>query len=254
MTEHTIDTARPLAREVTPPSRYAADWLRRARDLPRINPATDLGLSAGDHVLMTTSHPDDETFAAGATLAALSQLGVYVHVVCMSAGEAALANLGQEVPGLARRRVEELTAACRALGIEFSLANRPDGELASHAGDMEHVVRRAIATIEPRIVFTLWWGDPHPDHRTVGMVTSQVAAERQLLVSAFPIWAQHWSDPRPSMLEEKFAVMATPRSAQRQRDEAVAAYASQLEPLHGDVDAVLPPWFLEWTTELAVIA
>lgn len=254
MTEHIIDTTRPVARKVTPPSRYAAAWLDRARYLPRMNPATDLGLSPGDHVLMTTAHPDDETFAAGATLAALSQLGVYVHVVCMTAGEAALSHLGQEVPGLARRRVEELTAACRALGVEFSLANLPDGELASCADEMEKVVRRAIATIEPRVVFTLWWGDPHPDHHTVGVVTRQVAGERRLLVSAFPIWAQHWSDPRTSMLDEKFAVMANPRTAQRQRDEAVAAYMSQLEPLHGDVDAVLPPWFLDWTTELAVTA
>lgn len=254
MSDNIIDTTRTLARPVTPPSRYSEIWASRARCLPRISPITDLGLSPGDHVLMTTAHPDDETFAAGATLAALSQFGVHIHVLCMTAGEAALNHVGYAIPDLDRRRIEELTDACRALGVEFSLANLPDGELSTHADDMSRVVRRAIDAIEPSFVFTLWWGDPHPDHSAVGNATRSAASEQELPVSGFPIWAQHWSDPRSSMLEEHFAVMANPRFAQRQRAEAIAAYPSQLEPLREDFEAVLPPWFVEWTTELAVIA
>ena len=80
--------------EVTPRSRYLDEWVRVADTLPTRTPAEAFSVRPGDDVLVLAAHPDDETLGAGATVAALVMAGVDVHVIALTAGEAALAHLG----------------------------------------------------------------------------------------------------------------------------------------------------------------
>ena len=100
-------------------------------DVGRNNPLTGLDVAPGDRVLFVGAHPDDETYGAGATLAALARLGVSTHVVSLSSGEAAFDHVGVAVPDLGERRRAEFDAACGELGVvTSSVLDLPDGGLA----------------------------------------------------------------------------------------------------------------------------
>ena len=62
------------------------------------------------HVLAVVAHPDDESFALGAVIAALADSGSRVDVVCLTRGEAS--SLGADHADLlvVRVRVEEVVA------------------------------------------------------------------------------------------------------------------------------------------------
>src|SRR4051794_6018430 len=101
----------------TPGSRYADDWIQLLAGVDRNNPLTGLGVAPGDRVLFVGAHPDDETYGAGATLAALARLGVATHVVSLSSGEAAFDHVGISVLSLGEQRRAEFVAACGELGV-----------------------------------------------------------------------------------------------------------------------------------------
>jgi N-acetylglucosamine malate deacetylase 1 len=113
----------------------------------------DLRLDA----LAIGAHPDDVELVCGGTLAKLVSLGYRVGVLDMARGE-----MGTR--GSAEIRAREAEAASR----ELNLAVRdnlelPDGHIWLTEESRTRMVRK-IRLYRPRVIFTHYWEDPHPDH------------------------------------------------------------------------------------------
>ncbi len=74
-------------------------------------------------------------------------------------------------------------------------------------------------------------------------------------VSGYPVWAPHWLDPASELVEwRRLQPMVNDASARQSHDVAISCYRSQIEPLAADLEPVLPPSFVHWTTEILVRA
>ncbi len=243
-----VSTARP----VTPASERAADWFRLARRLRQETVDREFSPSPSDRVLVVAAHPDDETFAAGATIAAVARLAE-VHVLALTDGEAAVAHVGLDIPGLRARRRAELAAACRDLGVRGQThVGLPDGGLADLPDRIDVALADTAAHLNPTLVLSIWWDDPHPDHRAAGLGALRLARHRHVPVFGFPLWAPHWSDPGAVIDPAKAVMMRPDDQSVSARASAVGRFGSQLEPLAAGFDAVLPRFVLDWTTEIAI--
>lgn len=227
--------------EVTPPSVYLKQWQDAAASLRTSDPLAHLGVRAGDDVLVVVAHPDDETFGCGATIAALGQAGVSVHVVALTSGEAALDHVDRTVPGLAERRRDEFAQACSRLGAAtWTGLDLPDSRLSHHRLDIGRRVGALVEQVRPAHVLTTWWDEPHADHAALGSEVVSVARHSGVQVSGCLIWALHWLPPDAVLTREpSVTLISTPRIARSARAHAVASYSSQTEPLAPDLMPVL---------------
>lgn len=117
-------------------------------------------------VLAVVAHPDDESFALGAILAAFAGAGARVSVLCLTRGEAS--TLHGVAGDLTRLRAAELAAAAAALGLhDVELLAYPDGRLPEIGLDRlaAHVdtVARGVDA-DGLIGFDLTGVTGHPDH------------------------------------------------------------------------------------------
>lgn len=131
-------------------------------------------------ILGVFAHPDDESLACGGLFARAAALGARVVLVSLTRGEAGPTADG-DAAALGVRRLEEFSAAARALGAEAAVVlDHADGMLPW----LDHVaidgdIRQLVATHRPDVVVTfdadgLYW---HPDHISVHeRVTAVVAA------------------------------------------------------------------------------
>ncbi len=140
-------------------------------------------------LLAVLAHPDDETFGTGGTLAHYANLGVEVHLVCATRGEAGDVDpeLMEGFESVADLRESELRCAAQTLGLtavhmldyrdsgmEGSPENQHPRALAATpldkvAGDVVRYIRQ----LKPQVVITF---DPiggyrHPDHIAIHNAT-----------------------------------------------------------------------------------
>lgn len=129
-------------------------------------------------LLACLAHPDDETFMAGATLAALAARGVPTALVCATRGQAGSAGTPPLVAreALPATREAELRAACAILGVgALTVLDHEDRQLgAVPADEMRRALVAAIRAHRPTVVLTF---DPnglngHPDHVAISRFTS----------------------------------------------------------------------------------
>lgn len=135
---------------------------------------------AGDRRLaLVFAHPDDETFATGATIARHAHDGVKICLFCATDGNAGKSSAvpvsSPEELGAIRRN--ELISAARLLGIrDVETRGYPDKGLA--AVDVERLVEdivRFLRAAQPHVVVTFGpEGAPtgHPDHRAISRATT----------------------------------------------------------------------------------
>ena len=123
-------------------------------------------LPAWHSVLAVVAHPDDESFALGAVLAAFAETGARVSVLCLTRGEAS--TLHGVAGDLTELRADELTAAAAALGLDnVELLTYPDGRLPEVDLDQlaGHVVTTARGVDADGLIgFDLTGVTGHPDH------------------------------------------------------------------------------------------
>ncbi len=238
--------------QVTPPSVHGVAWADRlSRETP-VQPADLLGVTGGDTVVAVVAHPDDETLAMGATLASLSQVGVRVEVVVLSAGEAALDHVGRRIHGLAARRTAELAAACEQLGVRIADIGRwPDGGLHGALAEIEHRLAPFVEDVRPNAILTLWGEDPHPDHQAASAVAVSVGRRHGVAVGCMPLWAMHWTDPSEVVAAVRRVGVAP--AAMDSKARAVAAYESQVAPLAPDLQPILPAEVVGFPFECLVV-
>ena len=236
---------------VTPPSLFSDAWSSRLhRDRP-LSPSEALGGSVVRSVLVLVAHPDDETLAMGATLASLAAEGVAVHVVCLSAGEAALDHLYVAEPDLGERRVAELALACAELGVQCHETPRwPDGRLDVCTDEAAAAIGGLVEDLDPDVVMTLWRHDPHPDHQAAAAVAGRVAGDRPVVEML--LWAVHWTDP--ATVDVDVRPVETSAEGRRAKARALASYPSQTQPLRQGLYPVVPQSALNWPHECVVLS
>jgi bacillithiol biosynthesis deacetylase BshB1 len=114
------------------------------------------------------AHPDDVEFGCGGTLLKLVSLGYKVGILDMARGE-----MGTR--GNAEIRAREATAASQILGLTIrDNADLPDGHLWLNEDSRRCLVRK-LRQYRPRIVFTHYWEDPHPDHAHTCQIVREAA-------------------------------------------------------------------------------
>ncbi|PUA37253.1 PIG-L family deacetylase [Paenibacillus elgii] len=132
--------------------------------------------------LFVFAHPDDESFAAGGTIAKLSGTGHEVVLACATSGCKGKSGEFQFATReeLARHREEELRSACSVLGVaELILYRYRDGELKSIDPEaLAERIRSTIAELKPDVVLTF---PPdgvtgHPDHIAISQATEKAVA------------------------------------------------------------------------------
>ncbi len=103
------------------------------------------------------AHPDDAEFSCGGTLLKLISLGYRVGILDMARGE-----MGTR--GNAETRAREAEEAATVLGLVVrDNLEAPDAHIWLTEDTRTRMVRK-IRKYRPRIIFTHYWEDPHPDH------------------------------------------------------------------------------------------
>src|SRR5262249_11716080 len=119
-------------------------------------------------VLAISAHPDDVELTCGGTLASLKSRGYKFGIVDLTRGE-----MGTR--GTAEIRAAEAARAAEILGAEFrETLDLGDGGLRRDR-DAEPSVIDVIRRQKPRLTFTPYPDDRHPDHRRAGQVVTDAA-------------------------------------------------------------------------------
>jgi N-acetylglucosamine malate deacetylase 1 len=103
------------------------------------------------------AHPDDLELAMGGTLLRLKSLGYKVGMVDMTRGE-----MGSR--GTPESRAAEAAAAFEILGVDFRENLDLGDQHVQDTPDRRRAVVECIRRHKPKIVFTHWLQDRHPDH------------------------------------------------------------------------------------------
>ncbi|HKP85699.1 MAG TPA: bacillithiol biosynthesis deacetylase BshB1 [Blastocatellia bacterium] len=181
----------------------------------------DLRLDA----LAVGAHPDDVEFSCGGTLIKLASLGYKVGVLDMARGE-----LGTRGTAEIRAREAEAAASELRLSVRDNL-ELPDGHIWLSEESRVKMVRK-IRLYRPRVIFTHYWEDPHPDHahtcqivREAAHVAGLAKYDAEAGQGRFrPQTVAHFMFPRT--VAPTFVVDISEFAEQKQR--AVACYRSQL--------------------------
>jgi bacillithiol biosynthesis deacetylase BshB1 len=119
-------------------------------------------------LLAIGAHPDDVEFSCGGTLIKLASLGYRVGVMDMARGE-----LGTR--GSAEIRAREAEAASQAMNLVVrDNLELPDGHIWLTEESRVKMVRK-IRKYRPRVIFTHYWEDPHPDHAHTCQIVREAA-------------------------------------------------------------------------------
>jgi bacillithiol biosynthesis deacetylase BshB1 len=176
-------------------------------------------------VLAVGAHPDDAEFSCGGTLLKLVSLGYRVGILDMARGE-----LGTR--GSAEIRAEEAKASARALGLALrDNLELPDGHIWLSEESRVRMVRK-MRQYRPRVVFTHYWEDPHPDHVHTCQIVREAAHVAGLMKYDVdsgqerfrPSTVAHFMFPRTVV--PSFVVDISEFAERKQ--QAVACYRSQL--------------------------
>lgn len=223
-------------------------------------------------ILSLWAHPDDETYLAGATMAAAVAAGQRVVCVSLTAGEHGTDDPVTWPPDrLSRRRHREAAAAMAVLGVaEHRIIGLPDGGL----GDIDpttgaDIVGELLDEIAPDTILTFGPDGAtfHPDHIAAGAWT-HVAWERRgghgrLLQAAMSVehhrrfaarfeeWDVYMTDERPTPVEEPaFGLWASGDLL----DRKVTALASMASQTAGSLALLGEELFAEMVAEECFVA
>ncbi|MDD9265833.1 PIG-L deacetylase family protein [Paenibacillus sp. GCM10023248] len=135
-------------------------------------------------LLFVFAHPDDESFAAGGTMAKAHKQGHEVFLICVTSGCKGRSGEFQfnSREQLAMHREEELRMACTILGVtDLILYRYPDGSLKDQDPDkLAERISQTIIALKPDVIlsFPLDGVTGHPDHIAVSH-----AAEKAVILS-----------------------------------------------------------------------
>ena len=203
-------------------------WRELLAGLPRLDPP-----GRGDHVVVVSAHPDDETLGVGGLLAQAAAAGARITVLVASNGEASHPQSPTHSPAdLASRRRDEVARALALLapGADLRLLDLPDGRLAEHEAQLTSAVDDAAGGATH--LLTTWIGDRHPDHAACARAGAAAAARRGLTHWQYPIWAWHWAVPDGDDLPVgRLRAVPVPAPVSPVKQAALACFTSHYLPL-----------------------
>lgn len=128
--------------------------------------------------MLVVAHPDDSEFSSAGTVARLKDAGRRVVLIQVTSGDKGTSDPHADSTELGRTREAEELEAARRLGMDEVVFLRcEDGALMPDLSLREKIVRM-IRTHRPDVIIT---HDPfrpyalHPDHRAVGLTTTDAA-------------------------------------------------------------------------------
>ncbi|BDZ50050.1 hypothetical protein GCM10025867_22910 [Frondihabitans sucicola] len=150
-------------------------------------------------------------------------------VLCVTDGGGA--EVGAARADTVRRREAELRHALDQLGILRPpvLLGLADGTIR----EQRDVVAARLRTTLPglakdTLVVAPWVGDGHRDHRVLGEVCVEFAADEQLTLWQYPVWMWHWGSPdHPDVPWPLLVSVALDREQREVVARALEAFASQ---------------------------
>ncbi|MDF2231286.1 PIG-L family deacetylase [Albimonas sp. CAU 1670] len=166
---------------------------------PPVVASTLEGLLRGHPALVLAPHPDDESLACGALLAA-AFAGPGAHVICLTDGGAS--HVGSPTwprEALSALRRRELECALERLGgsaQDLTWLGLPDArtdEIANLGPTLAAVIE-AIRRTRARSLFAPCETDPHCDHEVAASVARAAARMTGLRLFSYPVWSR-WHDP-----------------------------------------------------------
>ena len=141
-------------------------------------------------VLAVASHPDDESFLFGGTLAVHARRGHAVALLCLTDGQAGRTSGVCSQAELPAVRRAELRRACELLGIGVPIMpGLPDGGLAQFGEERGvEVVARTVREFLPDVLLTFGpdGASGHEDHKAAWRWSGVAAAGRTLYAATFP--------------------------------------------------------------------
>jgi LmbE family N-acetylglucosaminyl deacetylase len=118
------------------------------------------------------AHPDDAELKVGGTAIKWSKLGHKVKFVSVTNGD--IGHWAMEREELAKRRLAEVKAAAKILGVTTEVLDIHDGELEPTLENRKRITR-LIRDWKADIVIAHRPWDYHPDHRYVGVLVQDAA-------------------------------------------------------------------------------
>jgi len=226
-------------------------------------------------LMVVVAHPDDETFGCGSLLLHAAAAGATTAVCCATRGEAGAPAPGsgvtqEELPAV---REQELRAAAGLLHVSrVDLLGFADSGMSGPAGpnslagaafaDVRDQVRERIEDFRPHVVVSLDASDGHRDHARIRDATLAAAEAARWRASRVYLhclpqalmrrWFEHMARERPTAGQLAMDVPGTPEELittvvdtgryLAEREQAIAAHASQTSPYDG-LPADLRPAF-----------
>jgi LmbE family N-acetylglucosaminyl deacetylase len=201
--------------------------------------------------MVFSPHQDDETFGCGGMIARKCEQRISVIVVFITNGQGSADADTESRNKVIQTRKQEAIKALTILGVETSaiyFLEKADGRLQDLKNEEK---QEAIAQItkllkhyQPEEVYVPHRKDCHRDHEaTYDLVKAAIKqAEIQVELLQYPIWL-FWRAPLFIMLKLQDIAAAycfSITSVQDKKNQAIAAYTSQLESLpHGFVKRFL---------------
>jgi len=118
--------------------------------------------------LAVAAHPDDVELSVGGTLIKLVEAGYQTGVVDLTRGEAGTRGTPEMRAAESRRAAEILGLSCR------ETLDLGDSKISVEEESRVKVVR-VLRRMRPRVVFTQYWDDPHPDHAHTSRLVREAA-------------------------------------------------------------------------------
>jgi bacillithiol biosynthesis deacetylase BshB1 len=175
-------------------------------------------------VLAVFSHPDDAELTMAGTLLKLKSLGYRTGVLDMTRGE-----MGTR--GTPEIRAKEALDAARVMGLNARVnLGLPDGHLALDEESKLAVVR-LLRKHRPKVVFTMHWDDPHPDHAATAHIVREAA--RLATMRRYDKESSFEAIKMPAIAHAVYSRLIVPSfivdvsEFAEKKMEAIRAYASQ---------------------------
>lgn len=185
-------------------------------------------------LVVVSAHPDDESLGAGGLMARATGLGVPVHLVVATNGDAShpeSTTTTREELALVRR--SELLKAVQMVApfATVDFLDLPDGRLRDH-GDALAAHLESLQLGAGTLVAAPWRQDGHGDHEAAGSVSARIARAAGAQLLEYPVWMWHWAQPGGEEVPwSRFVTLQLEDDERSAKDMAIAAHESQNAPL-----------------------
>jgi LmbE family N-acetylglucosaminyl deacetylase len=199
-------------------------------------------LTGGRPFVVLSPHPDDETLGAGGLIASACTGGQEVDVIVVTDGSGSHPQ-SKQYPKLrlVDLRYSEVHKAGVALGLQpdrigflglsDTLAPKSGPQFDTAVEETLDVIRRSGAGA----LFVTWEGDPHCDHEASAELAKTVRKMSPgLKLWAYPIWGWHIEASAEIRQPPPMAFRIDISQFRDQKQQAIAAHASQMTDLVND--------------------